>query len=374
MGLAVPRYFPRNLTLYMVWFAILVVTQHNHAQGYSQFLTGTAFSVGLASVIAFALVALRLDTRIHDQGAVFVQTVLGIVITTITLYFVIPADRALLAMLSPLWLLVYLIQLGKRQVSVAVVINLLLYTLSQSSAIWGRDDIYYRSAITGFVVLTLFEIFIVAASRSIVASRGEQAEIIRQLANAREQVHRLTQQDPKTASLKVQYFMDMLRREKARVDRYGGVFSLALVEIDHFRALLETHGETVATQILLEFSERALKSVREMDVVEVMNHEDDMPSEHEPIGHINGARFAILLPATAFVGGMDCAERLHTSADMRTFRSAVGGVTVTLSLGVTEYRNGDTADDMLIRATHALLQAQKNGGNCVKGIKATRRH
>lgn len=372
MQKAVSHHSFRYAAFYAAWFSIFISTTYPDVSGQWRLLIAVAGSAVLAITLAVVLVVSGLDRRIRDPGAEFVQTLLGVGITTTALYFASPADRALLGLLPPLWVMANLTRLSRRQVAVLLVMNLILYTFSQSSAIWGRDDIYYRSAILGFIALASFDMLLASTSKSIFLERLEQNGTVRQVAELREQVRKLTQQDEKTATLKIQYFMDMLRREKARVDRYGGLFSLILIEIDHFRALLGTHGDTVMTQVLLEFSERSQKNVREMDIVEAINPDDDLPVEQDRIGHINGARFAILLPATPFAGGMDCAERLHTAIDMRTFRSAAGGVAVTLSIGVTEYQKGESADDVLIRATKALLQAQRDGGDCVRGVKATR--
>jgi diguanylate cyclase (GGDEF)-like protein len=81
------------------------------------------------------------------------------------------------------------------------------------------------------------------------------------------------------------------------------------------------------------------------------------------IGRIGGEEFVWVLPGIGPPGARELAERLrsvieHGSADRDLPR-------VTVSMGLAQFRAGDTADKLLARADGALYVAKEGGRNKV---------
>jgi diguanylate cyclase (GGDEF)-like protein len=117
--------------------------------------------------------------------------------------------------------------------------------------------------------------------------------------HADEQIHHLTSRairDPLTGLLNKKAFADRLDEEIARSRRYGGSFSLIILDFDDFRSVNETVGRDQGDQILAWVGRVLKEHTRSSDVP--FRFEDDS--------------FTILCPWTAGEFGSSVAERLAT--------------------------------------------------------------
>ena len=86
------------------------------------------------------------------------------------------------------------------------------------------------------------------------------------------------------------------------------------------------------------------------------------------VARYGGEEFAIILPATGLVAATAVAERIRTmtmSKELRRRKSGESLGRVTVSLGVAEYRGGDSTQDLVERADNCLYAAKRRGRNCV---------
>jgi diguanylate cyclase (GGDEF)-like protein len=81
-----------------------------------------------------------------------------------------------------------------------------------------------------------------------------------------------------------------------------------------------------------------------------------------------------LLDGAAYRNGIKKAEQIRSAiASVRyaTSETQTGDyLSVTISIGVSQHRKGDTADDLITRADKALYEAKRKGKNCVVGKKS----
>ncbi|HWP94243.1 MAG TPA: GGDEF domain-containing protein [Gammaproteobacteria bacterium] len=181
---------------------------------------------------------------------------------------------------------------------------------------------------------------------------------------AESQINELVMQDRTTRAFKRQFILQLCAQEKARVDRYGGKFSVCMLELDGITQVIGRHGGQVGGQLLRELSDLITKGVRQMDLLGILHQ------GHEPVGRIQGTQFLLVLPCTGFVGAADCAERIRRLVEQTTFRTEIGPVNMTLSVGVTEYSQGEDVETLVGRALNALLMARQAGRNRVKALAA----
>lgn len=139
---------------------------------------------------------------------------------------------------------------------------------------------------------------------------------------------------------------EVLMTEVTRAQRYQTVFSLILVDLDHFKQVNDTHGHQVGDQVLVRLAEILRASGRQSDVV----------------GRWGGEEFLIVCPQTDLEGARTHAEHLCTTI-AATYLPVVGHKTA--SFGVAAYRSGDDEETLLRRADDALYCAKESGRNRV---------
>lgn len=133
----------------------------------------------------------------------------------------------------------------------------------------------------------------------------------------------------------------------AHAQRSGTPLSVAMFDIDHFKAVNDTFGHAVGDDVLRRVAASAKRTVRPSDLV----------------GRIGGEEFAIILPGADSIVASAVAERLRRSMEASTEGN---GPNVTVSIGLASFRNGMTGAVLLQRADHALYAAKAAGRNVLR--------
>ena len=169
------------------------------------------------------------------------------------------------------------------------------------------------------------------------------------LAGARllEHVRDLATRDGLTGVANRRTLDEVLAREAARAARSGRPLSVALVDVDHFKALNDTHGHQVGDEVLRTVAGTLAGSVRVGDTV----------------GRYGGEEFVVVLPDTPAGEAREAAERLRLAV-----RASASAVPVAASFGVATLGPADAAADPpglvagLVAAADRALYAAKAGG------------
>ncbi len=128
-------------------------------------------------------------------------------------------------------------------------------------------------------------------------------------------------------------------------------FALLMMDLDDFKQLNDTHGHTVGDRMLLAFAEKCRQSVRSGDF----------------LARYGGEEFTLILPGASLRNAMKKAKAIcRTIAEARyavddSPRSDV--VSITVSIGVSAYRKGDTVRGLIERADRCLYKAKADGKN-----------
>ncbi|GEO80461.1 biofilm regulation diguanylate cyclase SiaD [Pararhodospirillum oryzae] len=137
---------------------------------------------------------------------------------------------------------------------------------------------------------------------------------------------------------------ERLAQEQALANRQDSAFSIALADIDRFKSVNDTWGHTIGDTVLARTANVLQDALRDYDVC----------------ARWGGEEFLLLFPSCARAEALRLAERLRTRVAEDPAEPPV-----TISLGVTEYRPGESLDDTLRRADAALYQAKDDGRNRV---------
>lgn len=153
--------------------------------------------------------------------------------------------------------------------------------------------------------------------------------------------------DPLTRVCNRRKLTDILDEETARSNRYGTPLSAMVLDIDHFKAINDTHGHDAGDAVLVELAARLSGTLRQVD----------------RLARFGGEEFVVVAPGIGLTEALELAERLRSRVADEDF-TAVGRITV--SIGVAAHRPGQTVEALLKRADTALYRAKDGGRNKVE--------
>jgi diguanylate cyclase (GGDEF)-like protein len=161
------------------------------------------------------------------------------------------------------------------------------------------------------------------------------------------ELRRIAGRDELTGALTRRGFIEGANQEVERFRRYDRPASLTMVDIDHFKAINDTHGHPVGDKILREFVERLRKAARPNDVV----------------GRLGGEEFAMLMPETNAQEALIAADRFRERIAGTVFTPAPGiELRVTASFGIAQVDRATVDAEGWIAAADAPLYDAKHGG------------
>lgn len=170
---------------------------------------------------------------------------------------------------------------------------------------------------------------------------------------AEEKLKFLADTDELTGLYNRRYFKKAVQVELERARRYGQGFSLVMLDIDNFKSINDTYGHDAGDAVLQQVSHVLQKRLRQVDV----------------LGRLGGEEFCMMLPGTFPEDAVHLAEEVRKKIEETPFKVTGRDIYLTISLGVTAYREGITDVDMLLKMVDkAMYNAKDNGKNCTKQL------
>lgn len=130
-------------------------------------------------------------------------------------------------------------------------------------------------------------------------------------------------------------------------NRYNGIFSILLFDLDKFKEINDTYGHLTGDRVLAQFSELLKRSVREADA----------------ICRWGGEEFIVLLNGCNSKEAVELAEKLRDKIESAGYIHDGNRIPLTASIGVAQYQPGEDSQKLISRADKALYRAKENGRN-----------
>ena len=196
--------------------------------------------------------------------------------------------------------------------------------------------------------------FHVSVSESLSGGKRSYTAIMRDVSQIKayeEDLQVLANTDSLTRLFNRRQLYPIMQKEVDRAARKKIPFSVLLIDIDHFKKFNDTYGHAGGDLLLAGFADKMRSALRQMDSA----------------FRFGGEEFVVLLPETAGRDAMVPAERFRRLIADSGFPMPPDGrpVSVTVSVGVAAYRDGDTLDDVIRHADLAMYAAKRGGRNLV---------
>jgi two-component system, cell cycle response regulator len=171
----------------------------------------------------------------------------------------------------------------------------------------------------------------------------------RQLEEANRQLRLLSITDGLTSLFNHRHVHELLREEYERSKRSGDWMAVAMLDLDHFKQLNDTHGHPTGDIVLAETARILKESAREIDM----------------IGRYGGEEFIAILPGADEGAAARFAERVRMAVEQFVYRDDGHEIRMTLSAGVAAAQGSDVrdGDELIRRADQALYDAKNAGRN-----------
>lgn len=154
---------------------------------------------------------------------------------------------------------------------------------------------------------------------------------------------RMATTDPLSGLLNRRAFFEKAHEACACAD---GPLSAIMFDIDHFKQVNDDFGHGSGDDVIRSVANETM-------------------SENGIIGRLGGEEFAIVLRGQTLSDAVKAAERLRLKFAEIRLATVTKAVKFTCSFGVSEWRNGESIDDLLKRADIALYNAKRKGRNRV---------
>ncbi|MCK5796758.1 MAG: diguanylate cyclase [Deltaproteobacteria bacterium] len=160
--------------------------------------------------------------------------------------------------------------------------------------------------------------------------------------------------DPLTTLHNRQHLREHLESELAFANRHETPLCVIMMDLDHFKAVNDTHGHGVGDAVLVGFSEFLKDAIRNEDFA----------------ARYGGEEFVLVCRGIRGKVGLAVAARLLKDLGERSLVPERPEVRVTMSAGVAAIPDGRyaTPEAILDAADGALYAAKDVGRNCVRGV------
>lgn len=194
--------------------------------------------------------------------------------------------------------------------------------------------------VAGFALAGLAAIMLVAR-----LSRSRQRLVV-----LNRKLEQLAHIDPLTGLKNRRALEKSLEEALSAARRHEQELSLLLIDVDHFKALNDTHGHRAGDEVLRRLSDVLYGAMRAEDV----------------IGRWGGEEFLVILPRTDGPGAIESAERLRSLMfELRVDAGKARDLALTVTVGVAQW-GGESPEDLMDRADAALYAGKASGRNVVR--------
>jgi diguanylate cyclase (GGDEF)-like protein len=333
---------------FVLWFNM------RQQEGYEVLFLGWCVFVAVGLALVYAALRSGWSERFADPALTTTQIALGVLVVEWGYLICGPARSLTLFPLLLIfvfgafsldWRRITLLTLFALASLVACVAT--LHVTRSGIASWSLRDADLRLDLSNvlMVLVLLPAVSLVAARLSSLRSRLRSQRAA--LTQALREVQRLAIHDELTGLANRRHMQERLEQEKSRCQRTGRQFSIAVIDLDHFKRINDSLGHAGGDAVLRAFAAATAATMRGADLM----------------ARWGGEEFLLLLPDTP--GAQAQAVVMRLLERVRTLPCAAD-LPMSFSAGVTEHHQDESVSDTVARADRQMYEAKRAGRNTVR--------
>jgi diguanylate cyclase len=166
-----------------------------------------------------------------------------------------------------------------------------------------------------------------------------------ELREALERIRTLASRDELTGLLNRRAAMEFMQRELAVRARHQRMMSVALIDLDHFKRINDTHGHFGGDTVLRRFGEEMQSVTRAGDI----------------LARWGGEEFLLVMPETSIGQALAALKRIQQAITQLSLDEVAPGMKVTFSAGASECLGTHDLEAAIARADAAMYSAKRAG-------------
>ena len=306
--------------------------------------------LGVGGMLLFyAAIRSGASERLRDPSLTIAQMSFALLVGALA-YTLAGRGRGAVFPIMMVVLMFGLYSLTPRQVRLMSALALALFGAAMALMAWRNPRVYRPEVeFAHFLVIAI----ILPAVSMLAGQLGQLRDALkRQKAELREALARnevLAQRDELTGLANRRHMAALIEAERMRSERSGARFCLAVLDIDRFKRINDSHGHPTGDYVLKVFAAEALAAIREADV----------------LARWGGEEFMLMLPDAGLTAARLGLERLRTRVEGLRVAHEGRELAFTVSAGLVEVSPDETLVEAIARADRALYQAKQQGRNKV---------
>ena len=341
-ALRLRRYFFAVMTSILVLYFFVVV----HIFGYMELrgLKWTAAGMFTCFIVFYLLFRSNLNLRFRDPSLTTVQMLSAIFITTMAAFYMQSEARGVIL---PVLLMIFyfgVYRLDTSQMTTQALITIACYGIMIGLLrLYKPDALNMQLEILRWWILAVVSLWFALMS-------GHVSNLRKELAVRKASIEALLERDDLTGVGNRRFLTHMLEQEKSRSDRSGTMFCLAMLDLDYFKKVNDSYGHQAGDKVLKVFAQVAQADLRKIDY----------------FGRFGGEEFMLIMSETALDGALVKAERLRNNVEQTRYNDIDPHLVETVSIGIAEYRRGESIEQVQLRADKMMYKAKSKGRNRIE--------
>ena len=282
----------------------------------------------------------------RDSGLMVLQNVYGLMAVSVAYITLDPSERGMVLVLIALGIVFGMYAHSPRQAvingSVAMVsLGLTMWALSRINPVYypPQLELFRFSVMMGSLPVLIFTADLISRWQQRLSSQRQE------LQDALAQVQQLATRDALTGLYNRHHMQDKLDYASQRYQRYGERFTLALIDLDHFKRINDGYGHQVGDQALMAFATAASMVLRDTDT----------------LARWGGEEFLFLMPNTSPQKAAIALDRIRETLQTVVISAVASHLKLQFSAGLALHLGGESTEGTLERADQALYQAKNEG-------------
>ena len=324
-------------------------------------IAGLMIIIPAVNIVFYIAIRTGFNLKFADPSLTFAQMCAAILTIMYVMYYA-NESRGLLLLMYVIMMLFGIFRLNTRDFFLISILTLLTYGADIVLLyIFRPEGVNFRNEFLQWIVLAIVMIdfsfiggYISSLRRNLRTSHSELKKTVENLNISQSELEKslaiiqeIAIHDELTGFYNRRHLLELLENEKNRSLRGNAVFTIAMLDIDHFKKVNDTYGHQAGDEVLRRISAAIKNTMRNTDFC----------------GRYGGEEFVLVLIQTDLKEAMICAERMRTNIEKCRFPDIGDGFRITASIGLSQYQMREEIDTMIARADRSMYRAKEGGRN-----------